>query len=104
MAVTALDRALVTGDAGRVAGEGQRRPDPEVPEKARRRTFTDCGAEGASAGVMRYLGRVSGVAAGWPSGYSGVRLASCRGSYGLQAWRRGPDQGAGTASRPDASV
>jgi hypothetical protein len=39
MTVTALDRALVAGDAGRVAGE-QERPDPEVPERARRRSFT----------------------------------------------------------------
>ena len=34
MTVTALDRALVAGDAGRVTGERQERPDPEVPEKA----------------------------------------------------------------------
>ena len=40
MTVTAFDRALVAGDAGRVTGERQERPDPEVPEKARRRTFT----------------------------------------------------------------
>jgi len=39
MTVTVLDRALVAGDAGRVTGE-QERPDPEVPERARRRTFT----------------------------------------------------------------
>ena len=39
MTVTALDRALVAGDAGRVTGE-QDRPDPEVPERARRRSFT----------------------------------------------------------------
>ena len=39
MTMTALDRALVAGDAGRVTGE-QERPDPEVPERARRRTFT----------------------------------------------------------------
>jgi len=26
--------------AGRMTGERQERPDPEVPEKARRRTFT----------------------------------------------------------------
>ena len=37
MRMTALDRALVTGDPGQVADE---RADPEVPEKARRRTFT----------------------------------------------------------------
>ena len=40
MTVTVLDRALVAGDAGRVTGERQERPDPEVPEKARRRRFT----------------------------------------------------------------
>jgi len=40
MTVTVLDRGLVAGDAGRVTGERQERPDPEVPGKARRRTFT----------------------------------------------------------------
>jgi transposase len=35
----ALDRALVAADAGLVAA-AQERPDPEVPERARRRTFT----------------------------------------------------------------
>jgi hypothetical protein len=40
MTMTVLDRALVAGDAGRVTGERQERPDPEVPERARRRTFT----------------------------------------------------------------
>jgi hypothetical protein len=38
--MTALDRALVAGDAGRVTGERQERPDPKVPEKGRWRTFT----------------------------------------------------------------
>ena len=37
MTVTVLDRALVTGDAGRVADE---HPDPEVPERARRHSIT----------------------------------------------------------------
>src|ERR1039457_2588094 len=40
MTMTVLDHAPVTGDAGRVTGERQERPDPEVPERARRRTFT----------------------------------------------------------------
>jgi hypothetical protein len=40
MTMTALDRTLVAGDAGRVTGERQERPDPEVPGKGRRRTFT----------------------------------------------------------------
>ena len=38
MTMTMLDQAAVTADPGRV-DEG-RRPDPEVPERARRRTFT----------------------------------------------------------------
>ena len=75
------------------------------------------GARLKSAGLLGHTGalphvaaatfqsdRVSRPAAAWPSGCSGVRLASCRGSNGLQAWRRGPDQRAGTASRPDASL
>jgi transposase len=39
MTMTSLDRTPLAGDAGRVTGERER-PDPEVPEKARRRTFT----------------------------------------------------------------
>jgi transposase len=38
--MTVLDRAPVAGDAGRVSGGRQERPDPEVPERARRRSFT----------------------------------------------------------------
>jgi hypothetical protein len=37
MTVTEVDRVRVTGDPGRVADE---RPDPEMPERARRRSFT----------------------------------------------------------------
>ena len=37
MSVTEVDRVRVTGDPGRVADE---RPDPEMPERARRRRFT----------------------------------------------------------------
>ena len=40
MTMTVLDRAPVTGDPGRVAGQQRDRPDPEVPERARRRRFT----------------------------------------------------------------
>src|SRR5260221_8035823 len=38
--MTVPDRPVVAGDAGRVTGERRERPDPEVPERARRRTFT----------------------------------------------------------------
>jgi transposase len=40
MTMTVFDRAPVAGDAGRVTGGRRDRPDPEVPERARRRTFT----------------------------------------------------------------
>ena len=40
MTMTVLDRTPVAGDAGGVTGERQERPDPEVPERARRRSFT----------------------------------------------------------------
>ena len=36
----ALDRELVAADAGLVAEGEPGRPDPEVPERARRRSFT----------------------------------------------------------------
>src|SRR5436309_12491733 len=38
--VTRLDRAPGIEDPGRVSGAGRQRPDPEVPERARRRSFT----------------------------------------------------------------
>ena len=38
--MTVLDRMPVTGDPGRVADARQDRPDPEVPERARRLRFT----------------------------------------------------------------
>jgi hypothetical protein len=38
--VTTLVPAAGMEDAGRVADDATQRPDPEVPERARRRTFT----------------------------------------------------------------
>ena len=76
MTVTVLDRALVAGDAGRVTGERQERPDPEVPEKARRRTFTaqykldvvaeyDAAAAGEKGAVLRREGLYSSHVTEW---------------------------------------
>ena len=76
MTVTVLDRALVAGDAGRVTGERQERPDPEVPEKARRRTFTaqykldvvaeyDAAAAGEKGAVLRREGLYSSHVIEW---------------------------------------
>src|SRR5258707_8653768 len=76
MTVIVLDRALVAGDAGQVAGERQERPDPEVPEKARRRTFTaqykldvvaeyDAAAAGEKGAVLRREGLYSSHVIEW---------------------------------------
>ena len=75
MTVTALDRALVAGDAGRVTGE-QERPDPEVPERARRRTFTaqykqevlaayEAAASGEKGAILRREGLYSSLITEW---------------------------------------
>jgi transposase-like protein len=84
MTRTVLDRALVAGDAGRVSGERQERPDPEVPEKARRRTFT-----------AQYKQEVLAAYEAAPSGEKGAILRR-EGLYSslITEWRRARDAGA----------
>jgi transposase len=76
MTVTVLDRVLVAGDAGRVTGEQQEPPDPEVPERARRRSFTaqykldvvaeyDAAATGEKGAVLRREGLYSSHVIEW---------------------------------------
>ena len=76
MTMTALDRALVAGDAGRVTGDRQERPDPEVPEKASRRTFTaqykldvlaayDAAGPGEKGAILRREGLYSSHLVDW---------------------------------------
>ena len=76
MTMTVLDRTPVAGDAGRVTGERQERPDPEVPEKARRRSFTaqykldvvaeyDAAAAGEKGAVLRREGLYSSQVVEW---------------------------------------
>ena len=76
MTLTVLDRAPVAGDAGRVAGERQERPDPEVPERARRRTFTaqykldvlaayDAAGPGEKGAILRREGLYSSHIVDW---------------------------------------
>jgi transposase len=81
MTMAALDRAVVTGDPGRVADE---RPDPEVPERSRRRRFT----------AQYKLGVVAEHDAA-PAGEKGAVLRR-EGSYSSHVidWRRARDSGA----------
>src|SRR3984885_11934874 len=84
MAMTVLDRTLAAGDAGRVTGERQERPDPEVPEKARRRTFT-----------AQYKQEVLAAYEAAPDGEKGAILRR-EGLYSslISEWRRARDAGA----------
>jgi len=74
MTVTMLDRAAVSADPGRV--DEERRPDPEVPEKARRRTFTaaykarilaayDGAVQGEKGAILRREGLYSSHIIDW---------------------------------------
>jgi transposase len=84
MTLTSLDRRLVAGDAGRVTGERQGRPDPEVPERARRRTFT-----------AQYKQQVLAAYEAAPDGEKGAVLRR-EGLYSslISEWRRARDAGA----------
>ena len=90
MTVTVLDRALVAGEAGQVSGERQDGPDPEVPEKARRRTFT-----------AQYKLDVVAEYDAAPAGEKGAVLRR-EGLYSSHVieWRRARDAGALAGSRP----
>jgi hypothetical protein len=72
MTMTVLDRTPVAGDAGAVTGERQERPDPEVPERARRRSFTAQYKLEVLAARMAAEFFVSGKAR-WVVGWFGIR-------------------------------
>jgi len=82
--VTRLDRAPGIEDPGRVSGAGRQRPDPEVPERARRRTFT-----------AQYKLEVLAAYDAAPEGEKGVLLRR-EGLYSshIVEWRRARDAGA----------
>ena len=83
MTMTALHRALAAGDAGQVTGD-QEHPDPEVPERARRRTFT-----------AQYMQQVLAAYEAAPDGEKGAVLRR-EGLYSslISEWRRARDAGA----------
>jgi transposase len=74
--VTTLLRAPGVEDPGRVDGAGTERPDPEVPERAKRRTFTakyklailaeyDAAPEGEKGALLRREGLYSSHIVDW---------------------------------------
>jgi transposase len=76
MMVTWFDRAPAIEDPGRVSGAGGQRPDPEVPARARRRTFTaqyklemlaayDAAADGEKGALLRREGLYSSHIVEW---------------------------------------
>jgi transposase-like protein len=96
MTMTVLDRAPVTGDAGRVTGERQERPDPEVPERARRRTFTaaykqeilaayDAAGPGEKGAMLRREGLYSSLITEWRRARDAGALAGLKQPRGRPA-------------------
>src|SRR5215217_4010832 len=92
--VSPLRRAAGVEDPGRVDGAGTERPDPEVPERARRRTFTaqykleivaeyDAAPEGMKGAVLRREGLYSSHIIEW-------RKARDAGALGGLTATRGP--------------
>jgi transposase len=82
--VTTLVRATGIEDPGRMSGAGTERPDPEVPERARRRTFT-----------AKYKMEILTAYDAAPEGEKGALLRR-EGLYSshIVAWRRARDAGA----------
>src|SRR5690242_18368352 len=99
--LTALVRATGVDDPGRVSDAGTGRPDPEVPERARRRTFTakykaeilaayDAAAEGDKGALLRREGLYSSHIVAWRRARDAGALAGLAAPRGRK--RRDPQQ------------
>jgi transposase-like protein len=99
--VTTLVRAAGVEDAGRVSGAGSERRDPEVPERARRRTFTakykleivaayDAAPAGEKGALLRREGLYSSHIVEWRRARDAGALAALAAPRGRQ--RRDPQQ------------
>ena len=101
--VTTLVRGTGIEDPGPVPGEdaGSRRPDPEVPERARRRTFTakykaeilaayDAAADGEKGALLRREGLYSSHIVAWRRARDAGALAALAAPRGRK--RRDPQQ------------
>jgi transposase len=92
--VTTLVRATGIEDPGRVSGgAGTERPDPEVPEKAKRRVFTakyklqilaayDAADDGDKGALLRREGLYSSHIVAWRRARDGGALAGLAGARG----------------------
>ncbi len=101
MTMTVLDRAGGIADPGRVVDDDARRPDPQVPERARRRTFTaryklqvlaayDAAPEGEKGAVLRREGLYSSHIVDWRRARDAGALAGLTKPRGRP--RRDPQQ------------
>jgi transposase-like protein len=97
--VSPLLRATGVEDPGRVDGAGTGRPDPEVPERARRRSFTaqykleivaeyDAAPEGAKGAVLRREGLYSSHVVEWRKARDAGALQGLKATRGRR--RRDP--------------
>ena len=94
--LSVLDRAAGIDDPGRVDGAGGGRPDPEVPERARRRTFTakyklgvlaayDAAPDGEKGAVLRREGLYSSHIVVWRRARDAGALAGLKAPRGRPA-------------------
>ncbi len=83
-------------DAGPVADDGERRPDPEVPERVRRRTFTaackqeilaacDDAPDGEKGAILRREGLYSSLISEWRRARDAGALAGLKQPRGRPA-------------------
>lgn len=97
--VTTLVRSAGMEDPGRVTDDATQRPDPEVPERARRRTFTakyklevlaayDAAPEGEKGAVLRREGLYSSHITEWRKARDAGALAGLAAPRGRK--RRDP--------------
>jgi transposase len=107
--VSPLLRAAGVDDPGRVDGVGRARPDPEVPERARRRTFTaqykldivaeyDAAPDGEKGAVLRREGLYSSHIVDWRRASDAGALAGLKAPRG----RKGRDRQAEKVARLEA--
>src|SRR6202142_3561212 len=96
MTVAGLDRLAGITDPGRVAGDDERHPDPEVPARARRRTFTaqykqeilaayDAAPDGEKGAILRREGLYSSLITEWRRARDAGALAGLKQPVGRPA-------------------